>query len=214
LIHTYFLIFDYFDLANHTYDKKGAINVGASTSGGERVKISLAFTASAAGTKLPILVVIPRKNPLKKLCLSEQCCNCLQFNTINNKISYKSQTFDTEVIQNNFIRQILLLHMGRHKKQRILLHLDNSPVHKRKDIMEIFRANSIEVSYLPARMTSLLQPADVGWFRSLKSQYHKRWQVWYLNAPKAFTSQHNLKSPGYFGYFSYVDFSYVESIFS
>ncbi len=169
--------------------------MGASTSGGERVKISLAFTASAAGTKLPILVVIPRKNPLKKLCCPSNVV------IVSNS---KSQTFDTEVIQNIFIRQILLPHMGRHKKQRILLHLDNSPVHKRKDIMEIFRANSIEVSYLPARMTSLLQPADVGWFRSLKSQYHKRWQVWYLNAPKAFTSRHILKSPGYFGYFYYV----------
>ena len=87
--------------------------------------------------------------------------------------------------------------MSRQAKSRILLHLDNSPVHKRNDLMERFKANNVEVSFFPARMTSLLQPADVGWFRSLKLQYHQRWQEWYLNAPKAFTSQHNLKSPGY-----------------
>jgi len=34
---------------------------------------------------------------------------------------------------------------------------DCCPVHKRKDLMERFRANNIEVSFFPARMTSLLQ---------------------------------------------------------
>ena len=46
-------------------------------------------------------------------------------------------------------------------------------------------------------MTILLQPADVGWFRSLKSKYHQKWQNWYLTSPKAFTKNNNLKSPGY-----------------
>jgi len=46
-------------------------------------------------------------------------------------------------------------------------------------------------------MTSFLQPADVGWFRSLKAQYHSKWQEWYLTEPKSFTKSNNIKSPGY-----------------
>jgi len=42
-----------------------------------------------------------------------------------------------------------------------------------------------------------MQPADVGWFRSLKSQYQAKWQDWYLTEPKAFTKSNNMKSPGY-----------------
>jgi len=87
--------------------------------------------------------------------------------------------------------------MLRHNKSRVLLHLDNSPVHKRSDLLSAFKQNGVEVSYFPARMTSLLQPADVGWFRSLKAQYHSKWQEWYLSSPKSFTKASNLKSPGY-----------------
>ncbi len=87
--------------------------------------------------------------------------------------------------------------MLRHNKSRVLLHLDNSPVHKRSDLLSAFKQNRVEVSYFPARMTSLLQPADVGWFRSMKAQYHSKWQEWYLSSPKSFTKASNLKSPGY-----------------
>ena len=51
--------------AMYTYEMKGSQNVGATTSGSERVKISMAVTATSDGRKLPILIILPRKNPLK-----------------------------------------------------------------------------------------------------------------------------------------------------
>ena len=114
-------------------------------------------------------------------------------------ILYKpnSKTFDTVVLRETYINQILRPYMLHRKKTRILLHLDNSPAHKRKDLRSAFRHNNVEVSYFPPRMTSLLQPADVGWFRSFKAQYHTKWQNWYLTEPKSFTKAKNMKSPGY-----------------
>lgn len=177
--------------SSYTYDKIGTPNINATTSGGERTKISLAFTASSNGRKFPILssIVIPRKNPLKA---PFKCPDSVV-------ILYKpkSKTFDTNIMKGSFLQNIIRPYMLRHNKSRVLLHLDNSPVHKRSDLLSAFKQNGVEVSYFPARMTSLLQPADVGWFRSLKAQYHSKWQEWYLSSPKSFTTASNLKSPGY-----------------
>jgi len=108
-----------------------------------------------------------------------------------------SKTFDTNVMKDGFVNRVLVPYMLKSGLKRACLHLDNSPIYKRTDFAQMLRANCIEPSFFPARMTSLLQPADVGWFRSLKAQYHSKWQNWYLTAPKAFTKSHNLKSPGY-----------------
>lgn len=51
----------------YTYDKRGSKRVKAATSGHEQTRISAAFCASADGTKLPILVLLPRKTPIKVL---------------------------------------------------------------------------------------------------------------------------------------------------
>lgn len=50
--------------SNFTYESKGAKRVKATTCGGEKAKISAAFTASAAGDKLPIFIIVPRKTDL------------------------------------------------------------------------------------------------------------------------------------------------------
>ncbi len=149
----------------------------------------MAFSATADGRKLPILIILPRKNPLKP---PFKCPD-------NVVIMYKpkSKTFDTEVMKGAFLNQVIRPYMLHHNMTKIMLHLDNSPVHKRRDLLQAYKSSNIRVSFFPPRMTSLLQPADVGWFRSIKAQYHGKWQDWYLNEPKAFTKSHNMKSPGY-----------------
>lgn len=148
----------------------------------------MAFTAAADGYKLPILIIIPRKFPLKHF----ECPK-------NVVIVYKqkSKTFDSAIMNNHFVPKVILPYMYRRGLDKINLHLDNSPVHKRSDLLNKFSYHNIEPSFFPARMTSLLQPADVGWFRSLKTQYQNKWQNWFITSEKAFTKQHNLKSPGY-----------------
>jgi hypothetical protein len=47
-----------------TYEHVGAKRVPVVTAGGERTRISAAFTAAADGTKLPPLIIIPREKEL------------------------------------------------------------------------------------------------------------------------------------------------------
>jgi hypothetical protein len=39
---------------------------------------------------------------------------------------------------------------------------------------------SIKKISVPPRMTNLLQPAHVSWFRPLKQNYHRLWNDWFL----------------------------------
>ncbi len=91
-------------IAAYTYEQSGSQTVKSTIAGGERVKISLAFTASSDGLKLPILCILPRKKPLKFVCPS------------NVVIMYKakSKTFDTQVMKSCFINNIIRPYMLRH----------------------------------------------------------------------------------------------------
>ena len=48
-----------------TYSEIGATRVLATTAGQEQTHVSIAFSATAGGTKLKLLILIPRKRPLK-----------------------------------------------------------------------------------------------------------------------------------------------------
>ncbi len=50
---------------------------------------------------------------------------------------------------------------------------------------------------IPPRMTNLLQPADVSWFKPLKQKYHHLWNEWFLAGNHTFTRNDNARSPGY-----------------
>ena len=75
--------------------------------------------------------------------------------------------------------------------------LDNAPCHKTLKVIQKFQEFKTNVQFVPPRLTNLLQPADVSWFRSIKSEYHKRWTSWYTSDDHAFTKSGNMKSPGY-----------------
>ena len=52
--------------ARTSYSEIGAKRVLATTAGQEQTRVSIAFSATAGGTKLKPLILIPRKRPLKR----------------------------------------------------------------------------------------------------------------------------------------------------
>ena len=58
--------------------------------------------------------------------------------------------------------------------------------------------SNVEIKFIPPRLTNLLQPAVVCWFRSIKAQFSERWCEWYINsANHTYTAFNNLRSPPY-----------------
>jgi hypothetical protein len=55
----------------------------------------------------------------------------------------------------------------------------------------------VDLVHIPARMTGLLQPADVFWICLIKRMFRRRWQHWFVHEEKSYTRSGNMKSPGY-----------------
>ena len=83
---------------NYTYETRGANRIVANTAGCEKTRLSLAFGASAKGSKLPLVVLIPRKKPLKDF---EPPSNVIV-------VYKKSASFDATTVKNGFVQRSLL----------------------------------------------------------------------------------------------------------
>lgn len=76
--------------------------------------------------------------------------------------------------------------------------IDSARCHLTLNVKNELLINDIEVIFIPPRLTNLLQPADVSWFRSLKNTYQKKWCNWLIRGDnKTFTPAGNMRSPGY-----------------
>lgn len=80
---------------------------------------------------------------------------------------------------------------------RILLIIDSAGYHLTSKVKKICDELNIKLLFIPPRLTRLLQPADVCWFASLKKQYHKLWNHWFIHGEKTITRFDNVRSPGY-----------------
>ena len=154
--------------------------------GNERTRVSVAFCASAAGHKLTPIILIPRKKPLK---------NFMSPNNV--RVVYgTSGTFNNLVIDEEFVKRVLNQYRLSQGFDKLHLVLDQATCHTSKETQDSFLNHKIEVLYMPKRMTSYLQPADVSWMRTLKTSYHVKWNNWMTNEPHTVTAQGNLRSPG------------------
>ena len=170
------------------YDRKGTRRVRAATCVAEKVKLSCAFTAAADGTKLPLLILLPRKKPLNNF----QCPD-------NVIIHYQKGTnsFTAAVMNDVYLTRIFSPHIRRRDHKHAQLFLDQAPYHKARSVVDKFKNEDINIHFIPACLTDLLQPADVGWFHTVRCEYRNKWTGWYITSAKAWTKQGNLKSPGY-----------------
>jgi len=139
----------------YTFAPIGVNRVPAITCGAERARLSTAWTSAKNGFKLPIYGIIPRKNPLP-------------LDPTKVIIKYKTgSTFDKEVIK-DWIDRVISPYMVSQGYSQILLIIDQATCHKNLAESYDLIAKGIHVLYIPGRMTGLLQPADVGWFATVK----------------------------------------------
>ena len=85
------------------------------------------------------------------------------------------------------------------KKQlsKCALLLDSARCHSTKRFTDKLNELQVKKVQIPPRMTNLLQPADVSWFKPLKSHYHRLWTEWFLEGNHTYTRSDNARSPGY-----------------
>ncbi|RNA23859.1 Pogo transposable element with [Brachionus plicatilis] len=107
--------------------------------------------ASADGDKLPIFILVPRITDLPNFTPSD-----------NVVVKYKSSaTFKDETIV-EYVSRVFHPHLLKDGITDAKLQLDSARF------------------IIPSRLTGLLQPADVCWFSKFKSEYHERWNDWFM----------------------------------
>ena len=67
--------------------------------------------------------------------------------------------------------------------QPVLLLLDGHASHMSIEAIELARSNQVHILCIPAHTTHLLQPLDVGIFKSLKSNYYKACRKYIVDRP-------------------------------
>ncbi len=135
---------------------------------------------------MPFFIIIPRKTDLHNFVPPE-----------NTVVTYKTgATFNEDLIV-EYIRRVVLPYKNHWGYETIYFIIDHAKCHLTASVRSYCSTNSIELVYIPKRLTNILQPADVMWFRSFKRNYNQLWTEWFMSGNHDFTVNKNLKSPGY-----------------
>lgn len=110
--------------ANFTLEVNGSQRVPRTTTGSEKARVSVAFAASASGQKLPPLILIPRKNPLKDFTPPS-----------NVRVVYgTSGTFNHKIIEEQFLTRMVKQYRINHDLTKVHLVWDQSTSHTSKEV--------------------------------------------------------------------------------
>jgi len=139
----------------------GRRNVWAVTSAEKGKTHTILTCVSASGNSLPPFMIYPRKritDNLKVGALAGTSFNCTDNGWVNGEMFCKWFNF--------FVNSIP-------PPRPVLLILDGHASHVSIEVIELARCNQIHMLCLPSHTTHILQPLDVGVFKSLKANYSK-----------------------------------------
>ena len=140
----------------------GRRNVYAITSAERGKTHTVVSCVSASGYSLSPMIVYPRKKCVPENCKEGAIPNTLFANSANGWINTELylQWFDF------FLRSIP-------PTRPVLLIQDGHASHMSVELIKLARANNIHLLCLPSHTSHILQPLDVGVFKSFKSNFSK-----------------------------------------
>ena len=142
---------------------KGSKRAFTKTTGKERVKMSVLMAATANGTKLDSLAIMPRKKRMPDaiiqsnvLALYDSNGNKYFFNkkTTGLKFNFNKGKFTSQLLAEHFVDRILVPYMAQNRLIRLLLICDQARCH----ISGLFKLKCIErkiqLFFIPPGLTS------------------------------------------------------------
>ena len=139
----------------------GRRNVWHITSGEKGKTHTILTCVSAAGFVLPPFLIYPRKRiteSLKEGAIAGTVFNCSDSGWVNTEL---------------FLTWLKYFAQSIPPSRPVLLILDGHSSHVSIEAIEFARSNDIHMLCIPAHTTHILQPLDVGVFKSFKSFYSK-----------------------------------------
>ncbi len=185
---------------NYSYETVGSTRVIATTTGHEKVRMSVLVTATASGAKLPLICLIKRKDPIPGLKVPNNCI-----------VVYcgKKDTFTTDILVENLIMRVINTHKITHNLPKILLIIDSAPCHTSVKFKNAMNDNNIVPCFIPPSFTSLLQMADTHWFRNMKASFRSSYNFWISDSNNhEFTELENQYAPPFNSILNWISMSW------
>ena len=178
----------WFDLpSSESYDFQGLKTIKVKTTGYEKMRFTVVLTALANGTKLKPMVIFKNLKNVPKGDFPRNCVITVA----------KGGCMTTELMQ-EWMAKVWQSRPGSIFRKPAVLVLDKHRSHTHADtVSSLQRRYATQSQFIPGGMTSLLQPCDVSWNKSMKSKVRKSWNEWLEDGEQAFTRTGKRKRASY-----------------
>jgi len=162
----------FFDFEVNTVEVKGKKFVRTLQLGRQKQRLTCGVTICASGDLLPSLIIYNQKGILN--CSENDYEHDMRF-------FYTQSGWINEDIFVTWLQKIIIPYVGR---RRALLVFDCYSSHVSKAFQkEIIKHDNLDILLIPGGLTYLLQPLDVSFNHSFKTEVHKEWKS-YLSSQK------------------------------
>jgi hypothetical protein len=167
----------FFDsIPNYSYVERGIRRVEVKTASLQKKRVTLGLGISAAGHKLrPMMIFKGEGNSFKKLSNSQSIL-----------LRKNQSAWMTEALFRDWIRNELKFYLDRQRRllkqpnAKALLLIDRFSGHISKEINDLGSELNMDISYIPAGTTCVLQPLDLRVNRKVKEILKNQWLDWYV----------------------------------
>lgn len=178
----------WFDLPRQTtYDFKGVKSVTCKTTGKEKLRYTVVLSSMADGTKLKPMIIFRGLQNVPKADFPNDVVV-----TVALKGSMNAE------LMNIYKQKVWGARPGSFFKPKSLLVMDSAKPHLKTTVKSSFKQHyKTELAIIPGGLTPLLQPADVHWNKTFKSEIRNSWCEWLKSGEQDFTKSGKRRSASY-----------------
>jgi DDE superfamily endonuclease len=169
-----------------TWEPKGLDHVYGKTVEAAKQLVTMCLTITAAGKKLPLLIIYKGALPKTKPGAT-QLGVYKEVSKFSKKAVHTSQhgVWIDKTVMHLWIKKILAPHVKKIPKGKVpLLLLDHASAHMAEVILDAIDDLWVDIIQIPPGVTGFCQPVDISCGGPLKEAFHKKKQKW-INAQAA-----------------------------
>ena len=156
-----------------TIEPRGSRTVNVRTATGDSERVTVAVTITASGHLLPSMVVF-KGSPTGTIARRE-------IPTLPRGLLYRvnAKAWFNEQIMLDWVEHVLAPYVATAPEGIVpILFLDMFKVHMMQSVVQAIQALGVQVEFIPAGCTGLVQPVDVGFNKSLKAKMREQFHDW------------------------------------
>ena len=159
-----------------TVEKSGTKMVPIKTTGNEKASFTVVLGCTAAGNRLPPMVIFKRKTLPKEKFPPGVI------------VRANPKGWMDESVMNDWLDSVHVKRPGGFFHiEKSLLTLDSMTAHKTESVKEHLKRQNSKIAIIPGGLTKLLQPLDISVNRSFKQHVRMSWEKWMCDGEHSFT---------------------------